>query len=144
EGDRVGSFQIASRPSSGGEWVEHAQGRVRAGDANPAAGETDRAGWRPAPLEPQERYRSLALLGIEYGPCIQGLVNVETSGDLLRGHLRPPPAEAGYLLHPCLLDAGLQLLWFRADATLAWRPAVPVRLEKFVFHGLETDQVQGY
>jgi len=129
-----GGFELASRPRlAEQECAVHAVARV--GGAQPS----DRPPSAPPAavtkiVEAPELYAIAARLGLNYGPSFQTVERVEIAS-AREAVVRLDPAriadsEAGYLLHPALLDGALQglvaLLAEQVDANagitlLPWR-----------------------
>jgi acyl transferase domain-containing protein/NADP-dependent 3-hydroxy acid dehydrogenase YdfG/acyl carrier protein len=131
--DLLGSaaFHVASHGEGGpGGWTVHARGEVRQGDA-------ERAPGRVQLLETQGRltavddvgalYAALPADEIHYGPAFQGISRLWVGDGEALGQLRlPVPAgpATGFLVHPVLLDAGLQVggIALRGREAEVWLP----------------------
>lgn len=110
---RDGSFQIKSRQRlSTDEWSLHAAGRI----LQPAA---RRVSARIAPphhsarsVDRDTHYRLARTLGLDYGPCFQGLESARVDDAVLEADLGDMArmADEHYLLHPALLDVCYQSL----------------------------------
>ncbi|MFJ4735976.1 SDR family NAD(P)-dependent oxidoreductase, partial [Streptomyces sp. NPDC088770] len=107
---------VHSRPEDAGDtsWTQHATGTlVPAG----TTGDTgfDATVWPPAGAEALDTdgcYDRFTALGFGYGPVFQGLKAAWRTGDVLYAEVVLPEAgvaddEAGFGLHPALLDAAL-------------------------------------
>jgi NADPH:quinone reductase-like Zn-dependent oxidoreductase/acyl carrier protein len=139
------SFRLASRGSERGPatpWTVHATGVIRSHDrpedGTPAVAFDVAEGETRGP----EHYAAMSRRGLEYGPAFQGVdAAARWSGGVLT-RLRSTAAvvedaSAGYVVHPCLLDAALQGVIAALDDTRASTTAtyVPVAVERLVAHG---------
>ncbi|XXX76161.1 amino acid adenylation domain-containing protein [Sorangium sp. So ce134] len=116
EDDDGAWVQVASRAEDGQRWTRHARARLRRGPGLP---QPEPAGASPSALQqrlgsPQpaaEFYARVRQAQIEYGPAFQGLEQVWSGDGEALGRLRLPEGldPQGYLVHPALLDACLQL-----------------------------------
>ena len=118
-----------------GAWQLHATCQLRRTDWRPSPRRTDFQPFTadaPLPADVEvlsvaEHYARCDQLGLHYGPAFQGLERLWRGRDRAWGHVRlPRGVEAdGYLLHPALLDACLQVTAGapREDIhTAAWLP----------------------
>ncbi|MBP2472364.1 polyketide synthase 12 [Crossiella equi] len=122
--DGEGHAQIHSRTGEG-SWTHHADAVLTA-EPVPAAELT----WPPAgeAVDTGAFYDTLAADGLRYGPAFQGVRAVWRSGNELYAEVALPEqvTEGGYVLHPALLDAALQVVAFgagergRAVLPFAW------------------------
>ena len=103
---------VHSRPEGSRSWTRHATG-VLAADPVPTP-EAAPGAWPPPGAEPVELdgfYAGLADRGYGYGPAFRGLRALWRSGEELYGEVRLPEdvphADAGFAVHPALLDAAL-------------------------------------
>ena len=116
---------------AGDHWQAHATCRLE------AEGEEQRASdpvvLPPAPVGPEvprsvaAHYASCRAVGLDYGPAFQGIRALWSRGEgVARGEVElPAEVDArGYLVHPALLDACLQVLSaaLPADTPHAWLP----------------------
>ena len=140
-----GAFIISSRTRLGDSaWAHHASGKLegaRDGHRTPRfeieAGLSDAA----RTFEAAEHYRATEALGLRYGPAFQGLARIRGDGDTAWARIRPaadlPLAEPErYRLHPCVLDACLQMP-ASMGAAESRREAVgflPFKVGRLVFH----------
>lgn len=132
------SFQISSceRNAPGpANWTLNAWGHIGEGAPAPAAVAETRLGvGTRVPLGADDRYAFLQRLGLGYGTSFQGLREVWWEGRRLTGRICAPPALSplnGVGIHPCLLDACLQLLALDERGRLTSRLAIPVGLENW-------------
>ncbi|XXX76160.1 type I polyketide synthase [Sorangium sp. So ce134] len=122
EDDDGAWVQVASRAEDGQRWTRHARARLRRGPGLPQpepANAPEPASASPSALQqrlasPQpaaEFYARVRQAQIEYGPAFQGLEQVWSGDGEALGRLRLPEGldPQGYLVHPALLDACLQL-----------------------------------
>jgi acyl transferase domain-containing protein/acyl carrier protein len=152
--DGAASFRIYSRPGgverSRKSWTLHALGKVCPEQDNgiiiPDAGRETLTEMRTRCTEKisgQDYYRRLRASGISYGPFFQSVSQLwRNNGDVLGEVQVPEGPEAefnGSLIHPAILDAGLQVLGaaVAAEATENGRQGIylPTRIDKFRVHG---------
>ncbi|WP_237693540.1 SDR family NAD(P)-dependent oxidoreductase, partial [Streptomyces sp. SID2888] len=107
---------VHSRPEDATDvsWTQHATGTLMPGGT---AGDTgfDATVWPPTgaeALDTEGCYERFTALGFGYGPVFQGLKAAWRTGDVLYAEVVLPEAgaaddEAGFGLHPALLDAAL-------------------------------------
>ena len=151
--DGAASFQIYSRPGgvvhSSESWVLHATGKVCLQQDNgiiiPDAGQETLTEMRTRCTEKisgQDYYRRLREIGIYYGPFFQSVSQLwRNNGDVL-GEVqvteRPEAESNGSLIHPAILDAGLQVLGaaVAAEAAENGRQGIylPTRIDQFRVH----------
>ena len=135
--DGEARVEIFSRGAArGAEWTRHARARARGVESCAPRALDLRAAIEICPdaLDVRASYDTFEALGLGYGPSFRGLVSVRRGPDRvlaelgLRDLLRD---EAGYALHPALLDAALQaagaLFEARGDGDLY----LPVGLDRF-------------
>jgi polyketide synthase 12 len=93
------------------EWIRHAGGMLEKGVVDPPARTAD---WPPPGAEPidvDEVYKGLDGAGYRYGPALRGLRAAWRLGDDLYTESGLPQAgEAGFGLHPALLDSAFHAL----------------------------------
>jgi acyl transferase domain-containing protein/NADPH:quinone reductase-like Zn-dependent oxidoreductase/thioesterase domain-containing protein/acyl carrier protein len=135
------SLTIASRlGGESGEWVEHCQATYHAPPVDAVPAEAVRLELPAAPrLELDRFYGDLERTGLEYGPAFRGvreayrrqgrvLALVELPGTISDG-------DAGYAIHPALLDGCLQtLLLAIPDAGRRPRLFLPESINRVRFH----------
>ncbi|MGH3913619.1 MAG: SDR family NAD(P)-dependent oxidoreductase, partial [Pseudonocardiaceae bacterium] len=115
---RVGAGGVLSgysRPEGEGPWTLHVSGTVSA-DA-PAVKEEELGQWPPrdaVSVGLDHFYECQAAAGYEYGPTFQGLRKVWTRGEEIFAEVALPEGnhDAGFGLHPALLDAALHASTF--------------------------------
>ncbi|MFH8683931.1 type I polyketide synthase [Streptomyces lydicus] len=112
DGDGLRTCRISGR-ATGGEWTEHATGRLGPDTATaPAPVDRPPADATPVPLA--RTYEDLGLQGYGHGPVFQGLRAAwRRDREQFSEAVLPEPeaAHAGaYHLHPALLDASLHAL----------------------------------
>jgi acyl transferase domain-containing protein/thioesterase domain-containing protein/acyl carrier protein len=117
------TVQILSRPRDADRdapWTRHAEGLLaRAGTSDAAdAAFAELAQWPPVDAQPlviDEVYDELTAAGLEYGPVFQGLRAAWRDGEDFYAEIALPAAretgqsEAGFGIHPALLDAALHI-----------------------------------
>ncbi|GAA2811821.1 type I polyketide synthase [Kitasatospora sp. CM 4170] len=104
-----------TRPAGSRSWTRHATGVLAAdGAAQAPAADAAPHTWPPAgaaPVDPADLYPRLAERGYAYGPAFRGLLGLWQTEDEAYGEIRLPDgvphAEAGFAVHPALLDAAL-------------------------------------
>ena len=116
-------LELYSRPEElTAIWTQHARGTLSADestlDGGPGLpGDLDRGAdpWPPAgagPVDLPGFYSAMSASGVDYGPCFRGLVAAWShQGEVLAEAVLPGEAvlpEAGFAVHPALLDALLQ------------------------------------
>ncbi|TAM66695.1 type I polyketide synthase [Mycobacterium sp.] len=113
---RLSVYSTAAQPGS--EWVLHAEGLLRPGAVTPGA---DLSVWPPVgatAVDVSGAYARLAQRGYEYGRAFQGLRAMWQRGDELFAEIAVPDpsapdatvADAGFGIHPVLLDAALHAI----------------------------------
>ncbi|MFJ7201776.1 type I polyketide synthase [Streptomyces sp. NPDC098926] len=125
EQDGRRTVAIHSRPAGsdgpgtddGTPWTRHAEGILALPAAEPEGYEL--AAWPPpgaTPVDPDDAYDHLLVLGHGYGPAFRTLRAVWRRGDELfaEAALDDEAAHDGCALHPALLDAAVQLARFGA------------------------------
>ncbi|MFN0155857.1 MAG: SDR family NAD(P)-dependent oxidoreductase, partial [Gaiella sp.] len=102
-------FRVVSRSPDGG-WRTHATGGLVEGvDIHDAGldGARDRC---DQPVDVEALYDGLRRMGLEYGAAFRGIAVARRTDDEVVGELSAPVAlGTPYSVHPCLLDAALQL-----------------------------------
>ncbi|WP_197522954.1 type I polyketide synthase [Actinokineospora pegani] len=123
-----GAITVASQNGDGGDWVEHARGRVRRllRDALPALDVR-----QPCPREAEQFYSAVAGTGLEYGPAFQALTSLRaTPGEVLAAYRAQIEYGDAHLAHPAVLDAAMQLLYLLwPELVRGQRLFLPVRVE---------------
>ncbi|MGW1958594.1 SDR family NAD(P)-dependent oxidoreductase, partial [Streptomyces sp. NPDC001920] len=117
--DETGARQIGihARPAdSDVAWTRHASGLLAAAEAPPE--DDDLAEWPvpgAVPVEVDDLYERVGLLGMAYGPVFQGLRAAWRHGDDLYAEVVLPQGTdaKGFALHPALLDAALHVTILR-------------------------------
>ncbi|MCC5620753.1 SDR family NAD(P)-dependent oxidoreductase, partial [Nostoc sp. CHAB 5715] len=121
EGVGQASFQILSQADDASSWIQHATGKIQAGQTN--SGEIvslkDLQARFQEELSAKTYYQNLRNRGLEYGESFQGIEQLWRRDGEALGRIRLPlglvSQAAAYELHPVLVDSGFQLLF----ATLA-------------------------
>ena len=117
-------MEILARAAAGAPaWKRHATARARVGETAAA----DRVGMTRieqlrrtcAERDSRDFYATLRALGVEFGPCFQGIERLWRRDGEAAGRMRAPAARsngiAGFHLHPAILDSCLQLLGASLD-----------------------------
>ncbi|MFJ9608935.1 type I polyketide synthase [Kitasatospora sp. NPDC101176] len=100
--------------------------------ARAQADEPDRGAWPPVgavALPVDDCYRGFEARGIDYGPAFRGLRAAWRRGDEVFAEVAlpgPVAPQAGFAVHPALLDAALQTVGLRADRPGAEAGGVPL------------------
>ena len=97
---------------AGDEWVEHARAKMRKAPAQPPfQAQPDFSPEDSLALDIESFYRQFTALGLDYGPHFRNVRQLQCrEGQIVWGRIElESPLEAGYLLHPALLDACLQI-----------------------------------
>ncbi|MBE8987608.1 type I polyketide synthase [Nostoc sp. LEGE 12450] len=121
EGVGQASFQILSQADDASSWIQHATGKIQAGQTN--SGEIvslkDFQTRFQEELSAKTYYQNLRNRGLEYGESFQGIEQLWRRDGEALGRIRLPlglvSEAAAYELHPVIVDSGFQLLF----ATLA-------------------------
>jgi acyl transferase domain-containing protein/acyl carrier protein len=121
EGVGQASFQILSQADDVSSWIQHATGKIQAGQTN--SGEIvslkDFQARFQEELSVKTYYQHLRNRGLEYGQSFQGIEQLWRRDGEALGRIRLPlelVSEAtAFELHPVIVDSGFQLLF----ATLA-------------------------
>nr|CCE88381.1 polyketide synthase [Sorangium cellulosum] len=139
EGEQGAWVQISSRAEESRSWTRHARARVRRVPREPGgegAEEPPRA--RAERLQPSEPgaafYGRIREAQIDYGPAFQGVEEVWSGAGEAVARVRLPEGvdEGGYVVHPALLDACLQVsAALFGDTT---ETVVPVGIERVQVH----------
>ena len=140
------TYEIYSEDEQGGSTL-HSQGRVCLHEHPASFDKRDRKTieerCKRTSLSSSEVYAAYENLGLNYGPSHQGLKELYVGeGEVLAELLLPESVGeslSGYMLHPSLLDSGLQaalgLLFDSGDETGELRPALPFALESLKVYG---------
>ncbi len=118
QGNGSSSVQVvvADSNAGGNTWHTHARATLEPG-ASPRRSDDSLSVCRaraPRAVSVDELYRGIAARGIKYGDSFRALVECSTGADTAFGRAeleaRDAAHAARYGMHPCLLDAGWQLL----------------------------------
>lgn len=137
----IGRFDIHSaEDSKASTWTRQASGRLRdlPGLSAPARVPLEDVRRRcPQSLSGPDIYAHVERFGFQYGPSYQGLVQVWWNDDEALGEIVVPPDVAadatGYLLHPAILDACIQMMILTFPDR---RTYVPRHIARFQVHAL--------
>ncbi|HSS77881.1 MAG TPA: SDR family NAD(P)-dependent oxidoreductase, partial [Thermoanaerobaculia bacterium] len=141
-GEAAASFRIFSRAAAGG-WTLHASGSFRDGEEDAAPPVTidlnairRRCGEE---LAATEVYSGLSLRGLDYGPAFRGVSRLWRRAGEALGEIEAPESidteDAGYRVHPAVLDACGQVLFGAADGAVdARRAFLPSAVEEVTIH----------
>lgn len=154
------TFSFASQPadaSARSGWTVHARGTIRAAMAGPQPTDSniDLVQLQSAAIldyEGEQLYRSLSELGLQYGPCFQGVAHIWQGKKAALGLLKPLtellPATGNYVIHPCLLDACLQVLSAALERVPTrdnlTRAYLPVAMKQINFHNIGHGDLWAY
>ncbi len=118
-GERHPLLTVASRAEGAGEWTRHATAELRPRPVEPATGLRPERPSQirtrcPVLVEPTEHYARMVRLGIDFGPCFQGVERIWKGEGEALGQVRLPAVLAAetatYQAHPALLDACFQVV----------------------------------
>ncbi|RQH10157.1 type I polyketide synthase [Paraburkholderia dinghuensis] len=145
---RTATFAIETRDRmSEGPWNLNVTGRLLASGNRLAPGSEPDASvaaclHKCAAIDGDALYEGAAAIGLSYGPAFRWVRSVRVSGDAALAELDTPStlgdAQAGYLLHPALMDSGFHPLFaILAQDDAAHRGAgaayVPVQIGRVDF-----------
>ncbi|EPE33257.1 NAD(P)-binding Rossmann-fold containing protein [Glarea lozoyensis ATCC 20868] len=106
--------------SFSGTWLLHCSGQIKAGGA-----EEKSEIHQPLSRKISSPYHSLKSIGLNYGPCFQGLANITTrpGAKIAFGTILAPTAfiQDAYQLHPTSIDCCLQLFMLGASEGVSRR-----------------------
>lgn len=142
------SFNIYScAKDAEGEWKQHGTGKLIQNNSVPKQVVLEEIRSRFESETAQEDcYKQFHEMGLQYGPCFQGIAKLWSGKGEVFGQLQVPNALKSeiedYLLHPCILDACFQLLIgiVLKDEQKAKGVYLPVGIDRLWFngcHGLE-------
>ncbi|MBI4859587.1 MAG: SDR family NAD(P)-dependent oxidoreductase [Candidatus Riflebacteria bacterium] len=137
-----GRFAIESRDRLADQpWVQHVTGRLTALPAGTTRPRMEVPGPDDRPVISGEEHQAIARsLGMNYGPAFQGVRSVRVDGREAWGWIGDPPGPPidgeGYLVHPVVLDAALQVFIDLACHHVQQRSFahVPVGFSRIVRH----------
>ncbi|TRW90368.1 SDR family NAD(P)-dependent oxidoreductase [Candidatus Methylobacter oryzae] len=129
-----------------GPWTIHAEARLSlsqtANDDSPAECLAATAMAADSNIDLDAYYRRFCEQGLDYGPRFQGIRRLSVEGRTVTGLLTLAPDDSHdvsrYLLHPALLDSGLQLLSAALPAANQQR-YLPVGLEQLTLYRSGSD-----
>jgi acyl transferase domain-containing protein/thioesterase domain-containing protein/NAD(P)-dependent dehydrogenase (short-subunit alcohol dehydrogenase family)/acyl carrier protein len=135
---QVSDSSVVSR--NGRNWTTHASWTFRGLDAGTGAPRL-----HPEPimaccsthLAPEKVYSLLRSLGLEYGPAFHRIESLWMGEDQALARIPADPTE--YLLHPCVLDASLQVV-----AAILGDTFLPVKADRVDFFAPVTGPVWGH
>ncbi len=135
-------LEIASLPEQddGAAWRRHATARLAPARPEPTE-EVDLASVRsrcPQVVTAAEHYGVLAARRLDFGPSLQGIGVIHRRDGEAVAEIELPEgagSEAGYRVHPALLDACLQALAAAIPAEVASRGAyLPLAVDRVLIH----------
>ncbi|EUC40528.1 hypothetical protein COCMIDRAFT_9620 [Bipolaris oryzae ATCC 44560] len=105
-------FTISS--FSGTTWTKHCTGSVEAIHSSPSSPAVPETAF-PRRADPKKWYQAMWHLGARYGPCFQGLKNLEctpnkNSAKATICDKTPDASESHYLIHPTTIDVFFQTM----------------------------------
>ncbi|MFB1483790.1 type I polyketide synthase [Corallococcus sp. RDP092CA] len=142
EGDSL-RFRILSAPEGAEdpEWTLHASGTVRRREPSDALPPVDLKALQATltdELPAESYYRTAREHGVDYGPAFQGIERLWRRPREALARVRFPDGnaheEAGYVLHPVLLDGCLQVLASAFEDDGRNEPYLPVGFEHLRVH----------
>ncbi|MGO1050362.1 SDR family NAD(P)-dependent oxidoreductase [Crossiella sp. CA198] len=135
---------IHSRPADTEDepWTRHASGLLAPAPTTDAT-DFDTAVWPPEgshPVDLTDCYEEFARRGFAYGPAFQGLTALWQRGTELFAEVTlAEDSQAGYGLHPALLDATLHALIAAGEGG---RPRLPFSWERVRLHASGAQQLR--
>jgi len=131
------AVRISSRPAydegtDDDEWMTHATGQI--GAVEPAEVKLELTDGDA--IDVDEFYAGCARRGYHFGPAFRLLTELMSSNERAAGRLDAPrhADAAEYQLHPCLLDACIQIGWALFDDSPEADPYIPVAIERLTLH----------
>ncbi len=127
------AFQIFSRPSGGGTWTLHVEGRRAVLPPPRPEPSPILAPLRQRLTEQAVSYESLAAVGLQLGPSFRGMTALwRGAGEALTLIRAPEGLALGELpIHPAVLDACLQSVAACGEMTAAYVPFQWERIELY-------------
>ena len=131
---------IHSLAASESEFRLHAEATL-VREANYSVPALDESGVRARcnePIEATAFYAALNARGLNFGPCFRGVSRVSRGVGEAFAEVLPPAevAETGYVVHPAVLDAGIQALAAALPGELGSALYLPIGLDRVrVFAG---------
>ena len=134
---RTRRFTISSRiREEGEEWTKHASGRILASPLRKTGEFFDISTLRnacPQEVSVESIYRHLASIGLNYGPLFRGIKELYIGEKSLLIRIENDPVlfdnHDGYLLHPAVLDSGIQAILMLVNETF-----LPVSIGRINFY----------
>ncbi|AEI67810.1 hybrid non-ribosomal peptide synthetase/type I polyketide synthase [Corallococcus macrosporus] len=150
DGEGRASIRIFSRAGEGSDavWNLHATGTLAVlEDAAPSVAEHDldsvlRALQTPLPVD--DYYQRARSAGVEFGPEFQGITELRREGEQVLARIERPSGlgnSGGFLAHPALMDACLQVVGGAYPDMDGTELYVPVNIERLQVLGSIDDGV---
>jgi acyl transferase domain-containing protein len=142
-----GGFRIASQRNREEEWTLHAVGQLATvGPAEAAAEPIDDVRARCTSIRTAaEHHERMREHGLNFGPAMQGVVEIHRRDGEALGRVRAPDAAAAELgrfgLHPALLDACLQVLAAALPESAVRDPYLPLSFDTLAQFGAAPPEV---
>lgn len=130
-------WRIASKQRGGGNWTDHAQGRVGFGEApSPELGSVDEVARRLAgdEVDTDALYTSLKRRGLEYGCRFRTLRKLHVGEDEVLAELAAETAGEDYVIHPTVLDGAFQAVTATISGEETGNPLVPVSVRRIEWY----------
>ncbi|NER98054.1 MAG: type I polyketide synthase [Symploca sp. SIO1B1] len=141
-------FEIFSTSEGENQWVLHTQGKLYTAPTTNGKTKIDLEKYRSEcnqAIEIKEHYQEYSSRGIDYGSSFQGIKQLwKGKGKALGEIILPEELTAqltDYQLHPALLDAALQMVWYAITDEQADKTYLPVGIEKFKLYRQTISQV---
>lgn len=137
--DTFGWYEFAVSSYNGTSWTSHATGLVRSLATNAAAEATTDASLLPRKITAARYYDEVDRIGIQLGQHFQKLgdISTTTSGNYIMSNLKPVRGNSQkrcepYTMHPCVIDAAMQLILLTAfdGSCRKMKLTVPIALEE--------------
>ena len=134
------TVRVSSRATTSEPWLVHARARVRRAEEGaslaPAEGPAEVRARCNAELTAGEHYAGLEARGLSYGKLFRGVHRVWIGRNEAIGKvLFSGEVNAGYRLHPALLDACFQVAGSLVATTAPEGAIVPVHIERMTLRG---------
>lgn len=139
QGSNGAAFRLASQDAMNpGRWHTHVSGVVRRAASITKQAPTDEVRIRCSnALLPEQYYRDVRTLGLDYGPAFRGVQEIRLGDKELVARIALPSvvASEGYQVHPALLDACLHVYPALTSRDAGGEVYLPVGIERFYLNG---------
>ncbi|NEO53141.1 MAG: SDR family NAD(P)-dependent oxidoreductase [Okeania sp. SIO3B5] len=131
------NFQIFSQPEQQ-EWRLHTTGKIRKESTPPTQTKVDLEKYKSEcnqTIEVKQHYQKCQQVGIDYGNTFQGIQELWSGSNQALGYIKLPEELItqiiDYHLHPALLDAALQVMFYALPATDNDKTYLSAGIEEF-------------